>query len=149
MDTTTERTEILSGKACWERLRQTAVGRLAIEVDGAPDIFPINFVVDGLTLVFRTKAGTKLAGATRLNAVAFEIDGYEPRRGSAWSMVVKGWARLVEGLTEPHQTASLPWVDPDKPEFVQIVPLVTTGRRLEIGEDVISDAPFGWDRTPL
>ncbi|MFT6291387.1 MAG: nitroimidazol reductase NimA-like FMN-containing flavoprotein [Ilumatobacter sp.] len=151
MDTTSVRTETLSGKACWERLRQTAVGRLAIQVDGAPDIFPINFVVDGLTLVFRTKAGTKLAGATLLNAVAFEIDGYEPRRGSAWSVVVKGRARLVDGLTERHQTASLPlipWVDPDKPEFVRIVPLVTTGRRFEIGEDVIADAPFGWDRTP-
>jgi nitroimidazol reductase NimA-like FMN-containing flavoprotein (pyridoxamine 5'-phosphate oxidase superfamily) len=151
MDITSEGNEILSDAACWERLRRTSVGRLAIEVDGQPDIFPINYVVDGLTLVFRTKAGTKLAGSTLLKAVAFEIDGYDARRGSAWSIVVKGRARSVDGLSEKRQAASLPlipWVDFEKPEFVRIVPLVTTGRRFEIGEDVIADASFGWDRTP-
>ena len=39
------------------------VGRLAVSIKEQPDIFPINFVVDHGTVVFRTAEGTKLAAA--------------------------------------------------------------------------------------
>jgi hypothetical protein len=50
---------------CWAMLRTVSVGRLAVLADGRPDIFPINYTVDGGTLVFRTGEGTKLAGASK------------------------------------------------------------------------------------
>ena len=68
--------EVLSTKECWELLRDSVVGRLAVTVDGRPDIFPVNPVVDHGSIVFRTSAGTKLA-ATKGHEVAFEVDGYD------------------------------------------------------------------------
>ena len=93
MDERQEATEILSESECWELLDHAAVGRLAVDIAGQPDIFPINFVVDKSGIVFRSAAGTKLAGAVLNRLVAFEIDGYEPGDRTAWSVVVKGQAR--------------------------------------------------------
>jgi hypothetical protein len=142
-------TEVLTDTACWERLRRTSVGRLATESDGQPDIFPINFVLDGESIVFRTKPGTKLAASAGLQRIAFEIDGYEPQRGTAWSVVVKGRARTVDGMHEQFEVDRLPlfpWVTFDKPVFVRIIPIEVTGRRFTISDDVIADGGFGWDR---
>jgi nitroimidazol reductase NimA-like FMN-containing flavoprotein (pyridoxamine 5'-phosphate oxidase superfamily) len=41
--------------------------------DGQPPIFPVNFAVDGDTVVFRADPGTKLAPASS-GRVAFEVD---------------------------------------------------------------------------
>ena len=95
MDERQQATEILSESECWELLDHAAVGRLAVDIAGQPDIFPINFVVDKSGIVFRSAAGTKLAGAVLNRIVAFEIDGYEPADRTAWSVVVKG-----EGATD-------------------------------------------------
>jgi len=52
---------ILDESACWRLLRSTEVGRLAVALADRPDIFPINFLVDQATIVFRTAEGSKLA----------------------------------------------------------------------------------------
>ena len=53
--------EILGTEACWELLASAPVGRLGVVVDGRPEIFPVNFVTDDRTIVFRTEVGSKLA----------------------------------------------------------------------------------------
>ena len=78
---------------CWELLRTVSVGRLAVLVDGHPDIFPINYTVDGGTLVFRTGQGTKLSAASGEAPVAVEADGVDAVSGLAWSVVLKGHRR--------------------------------------------------------
>lgn len=147
MDRTTEGTEILDDDACWDRLRTTSVGRLAVDNGGQPDIFPINYVVDDKSIVFRTKAGTKLAASVLLQRVAFEIDGYEPSDGDAWSVVIKGRARLIERMQERYDAEDLPlfpWAVFPKPEFVRIVPQEVTGRRFHVSDDVGADDSIGW-----
>lgn len=54
---------ILSELDCWERLSGVALGRLVTSVDGRSEIFPINFVVQDRTVLFRTAEGTKLVSA--------------------------------------------------------------------------------------
>ena len=49
---------------CRELLAQAAVGRLGLSADSLPVILPVNFVVDGDSVVFRTGAGLKLSAAT-------------------------------------------------------------------------------------
>ena len=66
----TDRLTILDSDACWSMLQQAEVGRLAVSLDGDLEIFPVNFVVDNRTVVFRTAAGTKLAGAVLGRSVA-------------------------------------------------------------------------------
>ena len=92
--------EVLSTTRCWELLRESVVGRLAVTVDGGPDIFPVNPVVDHGTIVFRTSAGTKLAAAKGRD-VAFEVDGYDISTAQAWSVVVKGRAHEISSLGSP------------------------------------------------
>jgi nitroimidazol reductase NimA-like FMN-containing flavoprotein (pyridoxamine 5'-phosphate oxidase superfamily) len=125
----------LEPDACLSLLRSTTVGRLAVAINGEPDIFPVNFVVDHGTVVFRTAEGTKLAAAVLGRAVAFEVDGYDPEAGEAWSVVLKGRAVEIGRLEELLEAADLPlfpWSTWPKPRFVRIVPTTTTGRRFEV-----------------
>ncbi len=150
MDERQQATEILSESECWELLDHAAVGRLAVDIAGQPDIFPINFVVDKSGIVFRSAAGTKLAGAVLNRVVAFEIDGYEPDDRTAWSVVVKGDARPIERMQEVFDAEDLPlfpWLSWDKPNFVRIEPTVVTGRRYHIVEDALPDSSLGWTDT--
>jgi nitroimidazol reductase NimA-like FMN-containing flavoprotein (pyridoxamine 5'-phosphate oxidase superfamily) len=150
MDERQEATVILSESECWELLDHATVGRLAVDIAGQPDIFPINFVVDKSGIVFRSAAGTKLAGAVLNRLVAFEIDGYEPDERTAWSVVVKGQARSIERMQEVFDAEDLPlfpWLSWDKPNFVRIEPTVVTGRRYHIVDEAIPDSSLGWAPT--
>ncbi len=124
----------LAAHTCWALLRSQEVGRLAVSVADRPDIFPVNYVVDHGTLVFRTAAGTKLAGAVQ-HDVAFEADGYEPGTGEAWSVVVKGRGEEVTRGPDLLDTTDLPlfpWHAEAKPRFVRIVPDEISGRRFPV-----------------
>jgi nitroimidazol reductase NimA-like FMN-containing flavoprotein (pyridoxamine 5'-phosphate oxidase superfamily) len=139
---TTERrtgTEILDPPACWALLREAQVGRLAVAIANHPDIFPINFVVDHASVVFRTAEGTKLAAAVLGQAVAFEVDGYDAESGEAWSVVVKGKAtelELLQDLFEALDLPLFPWHASPKHRFVRIVPQEVTGRRFHVVESL-------------
>ena len=76
--------EVLSTNQCWELLRQSPVGRLAVIVDSRPEIFPVNHVADHETIVFRTTAGTGLAAANGGDVASRSTDTTPaPRRHGA------------------------------------------------------------------
>jgi nitroimidazol reductase NimA-like FMN-containing flavoprotein (pyridoxamine 5'-phosphate oxidase superfamily) len=119
---------------CLALLRESPVGRLAVVVEGRPDIFPVNHVVDHGTVVFRTARGSKFWGAVGL-PVAFEVDGYDAGSGLAWSVVVHGQGEVVtrsDDVLEALQLPIFPWQSGAKPEFVRIVPHEITGRRFPV-----------------
>ncbi len=124
-------TEELTAPDCWDLVSSTVVGRIAVCLDGRADIFPINFIRDGESLVFRTAPGTKLSAA-RNHHVAFEIDGYEADTGSAWSVIVAGRAAEIVSALEWSDARDLPlfpWHVAPKGHFVRIVAEEITGRR--------------------
>ena len=121
--------EVLDGEKCWRRLAEAPVGRLALAAGGSIDIFPVNFVVSGGALYFRTAPGDKLLELSVNPDVAFEIDGYDER--SAWSVVVKGVAERLESQTEidaAEQLPLAPWVPTLKYRWVRINPTAVSGR---------------------
>jgi nitroimidazol reductase NimA-like FMN-containing flavoprotein (pyridoxamine 5'-phosphate oxidase superfamily) len=125
----------LEPRDCWMLLRSTEVGRLAVNVRGEPDIFPVNFVVDHGSIVFRTASGTKLAFAVIGSRVAFEADGYDEESKLAWSVVLKGPAQPIENLHESLDAARLPlfpWHDSPKNHFVRVEPDEISGRRFPV-----------------
>lgn len=127
---------ILSEDECWSFLRAGSFGRLAISAAGEIDIFPINFVVDGETLVFRTAPGTKLLELTIAHKVAFEIDGFDAAH--AWSVVLKGTAARIEQQAEIDAADKLPltpWIPTLKYTFVRISATDLSGRRFERGPE--------------
>jgi nitroimidazol reductase NimA-like FMN-containing flavoprotein (pyridoxamine 5'-phosphate oxidase superfamily) len=126
---------ILEPDLCWNLLRSAEVGRLAVSIMDQPDIFPINFVVDHGTVVFRTAEGTKLAAAVLGRGVAFEADGLDVSAGEAWSVVIKGRAEEVLKMIEVFEATDLPlfpWLTSPKPRFVRIVPESITGRSFHV-----------------
>ena len=121
---------------CWRLLAGAEVGRLAVSIANRPDVFPVNFVVDDKTIVFRTDEGTKLAAALLTSSVAFEIDGVD--EGQAWSVVVAGRAREIEKMEDlcaAFELAIHPWQRAPKHRYVRIVPDQVTGRRFGIWSD--------------
>ncbi|HEX2362944.1 MAG TPA: pyridoxamine 5'-phosphate oxidase family protein [Jiangellaceae bacterium] len=126
---------VLNEDECWRLVDGAEVGRLAFVVAGEPEIFPVNFIVDGRALLFRTAEGTKLAGLTVSSRVAFEVDGFEPESGEAWSVVVKGQAERLEHFPDIYAAENLPiysWQASPKQWFVRIMPAKVTGRRFTV-----------------
>jgi uncharacterized protein len=89
-------------------LARAEVGRLAVAVHGDPEIFPVNFVIDNRTVLFRTAEGTKLASIAVSARVAFEVDGFDTATGEAWSFVVRGTPELLEQLNDGPGPAAVP-----------------------------------------
>ncbi|MDY6996568.1 MAG: pyridoxamine 5'-phosphate oxidase family protein [Actinomycetota bacterium] len=125
---------IMSVSDCWNHMSQVTLGRLITSADGEPEIFPVNFVVQRRTILFRTAEGTKLISTAINNHVLFEVDDHDVARG--WSVIVKGVARSLrsdEDIAEAERAHLLPWTDTEKPHFVRIKPLSVTGRRFLFG----------------
>ena len=126
---------VLSMDSCLDLLRNETVGRLAVSIRELPDIFPINYVVDRGSIVFRTAEGTKLAAAVLGKGVAFEVDGLDAELGEAWSVVVKGHAVEIERMYDLLDALDLPlfpWHSSPKHRFVRIEPVEITGRSFEV-----------------
>jgi nitroimidazol reductase NimA-like FMN-containing flavoprotein (pyridoxamine 5'-phosphate oxidase superfamily) len=127
--------EILSREECMALLAKADVGRLAVAAAGDIDIFPLNFVVDNGALMFRSAEGTKLIEVVLAGRVAFEVDGYQPEDGKAWSVVVKGVAELLDKFPEIYHAQDLPlfpWNASPKERFVRISPDSLSGRRFQV-----------------
>ena len=137
--------EILDADECWNLLSQSGVGRLAVIADGHPDVFPVNYKVDGRTLVFRTGAGTKHQALQSEATVALEADAVSSQFGLAWSVVVKGTAAEATPTgpdLDDVRRALFPWQGVGQEHFIRITPESITGRRFSV------DAPLLW-QTPL
>jgi len=137
--------EILDAEECWSLLSQTGVGRLAVIADGHPDVFPVNYKVDGRTLVFRTGGGTKQQAIESDAVVALEADAVSSQFGLAWSLVAKGIAaeETPTGTDlDDIRRALFPWQGVGQEYFIRITPVSITGRRFTV------TAPLLW-QTPL
>lgn len=125
--------EVLTRDECQRLLGTGGVGRVAVIDGGHPMIFPVNYVVDGEDVVFRTAEGTKFDAAARGQVIAFEIDEADPIHHVGWSVVVAGRA---EEVLDPARRARLaagrlrPWADGQKDRFVAVRPERVTGRRI-------------------
>jgi len=121
---------------CWGYLASQEVGRLATARDGQPEIFPINYCVDGQSIVFRTASGSKLQELTDNALVAFEVDGWNDDGG--WSILLKGEAAEI---TSEHELALadkmplMPWVPTVKRHYVRITPSSLSGRSFHFGPE--------------
>jgi uncharacterized protein len=125
--------EHLSPDECWDLLAASPVGRIGVLNDSAPEIYPLNHVVDRQTIVFRTDPGSKLRGLLRSPAVCYQVDGIDATDATGWSVLVKGRAIELRGGDEIRAAAALPlhyWTLGDKAHWVRIVPDQVTGRRI-------------------
>ena len=118
---------------CWDLLARHDLGRIAIAVEGKPQIFPVNYGLKGKVIVFRTAAGTKLAYAPE-SPVAFEVDEYDASAGTGWSVQVQGFGRdVTEAADDFSWTARGARVHPAAPGYklhmIAVDPTLISGRR--------------------
>lgn len=119
---------------CVELLTRTPVGRVGGVAHGKPFVFPVNYLLDGDKVVFRTGPGTKLDGSG-FGRVAFEIDGVDEETKTGWSVIVQGVAAEINEMLDQHserlrQLDLSPWVAGEKTHWVAIDAESVTGRRL-------------------
>ncbi len=120
----------------WDLLGSVSLGRLVTTVNGWTEIFPVNFVVQNRTLLFRTAEGTKLLTAALNEYVVFEADDHNVAEG--WSVIVRGKAKLLataNEIAEARRAGLYPWVATQKERFVRITPQSMTGRRFVFGPE--------------
>lgn len=125
--------EVIPEDECWRLVAGQEIGRVAVLVDGTPEIFPVNHVTQGHSVVFRTDAGSKLRGLLGGPTVCFEVDGADPVSRSGWSVMVKGPAVELTAGSELADAASLPleyWARGEKPHWIRIDGTTVTGRRI-------------------
>lgn len=124
---------ILGRDECLALLRRQYLGRLAVVAEGASDIFPVNYVVDGDFVVFRTAEGTKLDAMVRTVPVAFEVDDADFTYHGGWSVVVHGRGEEVLRSSEIERLAGLPlrpWAEGDRGHWVRLPLTEVSGRRV-------------------
>jgi uncharacterized protein len=127
-----EYTAEMTEDECWEELSSEEFGRLAHMLGDELHLVPVNYAVDGRTLLFRTAEGSKLLGIVMNPQVVLEIDRYDDEH--AMSVVVRGTARVLDEHEE-HRAESVPlrpWVATPKYNVVEITPTQLSGRRFDL-----------------
>lgn len=122
----------LTDEQCWERLRTQELGRLVTRVRDVLDIFPVNYVVDGESVLFRTAQGSKLFELTINDEVLFEVDDHTET--DAWSVIVRGRAHPLDTSAEVERADGLglkPWIPTLKYTYVRVEAASVTGRAFE------------------
>jgi hypothetical protein len=126
--------EILHLGDCFLLLGSVPLGRIGFVAGGEVAILPVNFVVDGQDVAFRTGAGSKLSAIEVGHYVGFEADSYDAASGTGWSVVVNGLAEIVEADEEAARLDGLglpSWGTADSGRvWVRIRPVTITGRRI-------------------
>jgi nitroimidazol reductase NimA-like FMN-containing flavoprotein (pyridoxamine 5'-phosphate oxidase superfamily) len=126
--------DVLDRDACLALLAGRCIGRLGVVTHGSPRIFPVNFVLDGDAVVFRTASGTKLRDGVRSPA-CFEVDQFDEAQRTGWSVLLVG---LLDEVTpyqhrlweRVHDLPVDPWAGGGKDHILRLVPQQVTGRRL-------------------
>lgn len=126
----------LDREECFRRVAGQELGRVVVRRKDDMDIFPVNYVVAGESIYFRTAEGNKLFTINLNHDVLFEVD--EVVDGKAWSVVIKGNAVVVRDQHEIDRADELPlrpYAPTLKYNYVRIDPTEVSGRAFEVGEE--------------
>jgi uncharacterized protein len=122
--------EELGRNECLELLATASIGRVVFTEGGLPVVLPVTFVLDGDAVVFRTRAGSRLATKTSGAVLAFEVDDAEPALRVGWSVSVCGQAAtgpIPDALDRRLQA----WAPGKRDVAVRIPLTVVSGRRIK------------------
>jgi nitroimidazol reductase NimA-like FMN-containing flavoprotein (pyridoxamine 5'-phosphate oxidase superfamily) len=126
---------------CWQLLAGAQVGRLGLLVDGRPEVLPVNYILDGESVLFRTAEGTVLTHAAR-KVVAFQVDRVDDATHQGWSVLVQGRADDISDAIDANsermrRLALVTWAPGARHRWFRIKPDRVTGRRLRVTPDAL------------
>jgi uncharacterized protein len=122
----------MSAEECQDLMGSTSVGRVGFVDEDGPVVLPVNYVLDGDTVLFRTSPFNSVARNVGSASVAFEVDHFDDYTQSGWSVLVRGLASFVDPEEVPKDEAMrpFPWAEGVRTLFVRVTPRSVTGRRL-------------------
>jgi nitroimidazol reductase NimA-like FMN-containing flavoprotein (pyridoxamine 5'-phosphate oxidase superfamily) len=123
----------LDPDACWRMLMSgVTVGRVALESGNGLVVIPVNFVVDGNDVVFRTAEDGLLGRAADWGrSVAFEVDEFDEGLHEGWSVVAQGQLRRASEEDSVRLSEAVkPWASGDRRVVGRIVVDRITGRQI-------------------
>jgi hypothetical protein len=121
----------LDRATCLALLGVQHIGRLVIPGDD-PYVIPVNYLDAGEAIVVRTQR-RPVIGDSIGKRVVFEVDMYDERTKSGWSVVVRGVAEDITPVTDLDAVPGaepLPWAPGERACVVRITADHVTGRLL-------------------
>ncbi|HET9543079.1 MAG TPA: pyridoxamine 5'-phosphate oxidase family protein [Acidimicrobiales bacterium] len=122
----------IAEEECWQLVSTRRWGRLLVVVANHPELFPVDHLVDGRSLLVRTEEGTKLRAALGAR-VGFEVDEVDDDARLGWTVMLAGYANEVFDTRELElaevDADEAVWTG-DRVHWLRIVPFKVSGRRL-------------------
>lgn len=141
------RLEELDVPTAMRLLTEHGFGRVALNAPGGPLVFPVNYVYDRGSVVWRSDIGTKLTAAEHRNGASFQVDHVDREHQIGWSVLVRGRLVEVEDPAELERIDELPLVPfaagQGKAHVVRLEPSSITGRRIPLPDGIGG----GWYRS--
>lgn len=125
--------QLIHEDECEGLLRAHRWGRLAVQVQDHPEVFPLNYAMDGHRIVFRIDRGTKLASLRQHHVASFQIDEVDEEQRTGWSVMAVG---PITEVIDPEDVSRLEdlglesWVTSESIHWMRLSPHRLTGRRL-------------------
>lgn len=125
--------QTLSTDECWALIAGQTTGRIGFLAAEQVTIFPLNCIVHGRSVYFRTSEEGVIA-SSHLKQAAFQLDHVDTVTRSGWTILVNG---DIERITDPDLLKTLwgsraeePWAPGQRNVFFGIKPGSVSGRRL-------------------
>ena len=123
----------LDKDVCWSLLGLRPVGRVAFGSDSGLVVLPVNHVMDGHTIVFRTGATEMLERLSSGAEVAFEVDDVDSTVETGWSVLVRGECSEVVEPSDLERFSTLglrQWAPGARTHWLRITPAWVSGRAI-------------------
>ncbi len=124
----------LTAEECLALLGTRSVGRIALTTPAGLRIFPVSYVLDDDTVVFRTVPYGVIANSAHDAEVAFEVDDLDHTLSQGWSVVLAGRCRRIEDAAEVRMIRTehdpQPWAEGARILYLRITWDDLTGRRI-------------------
>jgi nitroimidazol reductase NimA-like FMN-containing flavoprotein (pyridoxamine 5'-phosphate oxidase superfamily) len=128
-----EHLEEIGREECLRLLKVHGVGRVGASVRCLPIIYPVNYTLADDSILFFTRTGGDLDGATEGTVLAFEIDSADFKYHEGWSVLVVGRSAHVSdpsALKRARGLSLMPWAGDERTAMVRIVLDHVSGRRI-------------------
>jgi nitroimidazol reductase NimA-like FMN-containing flavoprotein (pyridoxamine 5'-phosphate oxidase superfamily) len=131
--------EVLDEDECVRLIGPGGIGRLVFAGSFDLTVLPVNYVLLGGAILFRTAEAGSVDEDLRTGIehaeyrVAFEVDDFDTEAREGWSVLIQGPAHHLDDPAEQAEALAAgvePWPGGDREHFIRITPARITGRRI-------------------
>jgi Pyridoxamine 5'-phosphate oxidase len=119
--------DVIAAAECWDLLRGTSVGRVALSLRALPAILAVQYYVDGAELAICLGHHQVAPRAINETIVAFAADAIDSSSGVGWSVQAQGVARFHQRVGVPAACGS-----PTGGQIIHLEPVNLIGHRVRL-----------------